>query len=40
MQFSNISTVMQRNSFGVLFNDLPELPTILHSFLPVLQVIT
>ena len=35
------STVIQGNSFGVLFNGLlAELPTILDSFLPVPQVIT
>ena len=41
-QFSIISyTVIQGNSFGVLFNGLlAELLTILDSFLPVPQVIT
>ena len=38
MQFS---TIIQGYSFSVLFNGLlAELPTILESFLPVLQVIT
>ena len=39
--FMQFSTVIQGNSFGVLFNGLlTEFPTILDGFLPVPQVIT